>query len=143
MIGFFDTSVHVALLRGHVSLDDVLGRAPVGPVRLSPVVASELQRGSRGRTRRAVERLVARMVPIEPPSWRTDFLEAGRLLAGIFADHEAIGLARLQNDVLIALTARHTGAMLVALDGHFAALRRHVPFHLVVIPQGAEAGFPD
>jgi len=138
MIGFFDTSVHVALLRAHLSLDEVLGRAPVGPVRLSPVVASELLRGSRGRTRRAVERLIARMAPIELPSWRAGFLEAGRLLPGIFADHEEIGLARLQNDVLIALTARHTGAMLVALDGHFAALRRHVPFHVVVIPPAAE-----
>lgn len=134
MIGFFDTSVHVALLRGQATLDDVLERAAVGPVRLSPVVASELLRGTRQRARRAVERLVAGMVPIEPPSWRAGFLEAGRLLPRLFPDHEEIGLAGLQNDVLIALTARHTGALLVALDAHFAALRRLVPFHLVLLP---------
>jgi predicted nucleic acid-binding protein len=55
-------------------------------------------------------------------------------LPRVFADHEEIGLARLQNDLLIALTARHTGALLVALDPHFAALRRLVPFHLVLLP---------
>lgn len=134
MIAFFDTSVHVALLRGQCTLDDVRAHAAVGPVRLSPVVASELLRGTQKRARRAVERLVTRMVPIEPPSWRTGFLEAGRLLPRAFADHEQIGLARLQNDVLIALTARHTGALLVALDPHFAALRRLVSFHLVLLP---------
>ncbi len=133
MIGFFDTSVHVALLRGSMTLDHVLQRAPVAPVRLSPVVASELLRGSRGRARRAVERLVARLVPIEPPSWRARWFEAGRLLQRVFADHEAIGLARLQNDVLIALTARHTGSVLVTLDEHFRQLRGHVPFRLVVL----------
>jgi predicted nucleic acid-binding protein len=133
MIGFFDTCVHVALLRGLVSLDDVLVRAPVGPVRLSPVVASELLRGTRGRARRSVERIIDRLVPIEPPPWGARFLEAGRLLPAIFADHEDIGLGRLQNDLLIALTARHTGAVLVTFDKHFRAVRGHVPFKLVVI----------
>src|SRR5207249_8754848 len=126
-------SVHVSLLRGRLLVDDVLGRAPVGPVRLSPIVASELLRGSRGRARRAVDRLVARMVPIEPPSWGARFLEAGRLLPRVFADHEDIGLARLQNDVLIALTARHTGSLLVTLDAHFATFRRYFPFALVIL----------
>ena len=133
MIAFFDTSVHVVLLRGTLSLDDVFAAAPVGPVRLSPVVASELLRGTRARARRAVEHLVGRMVPIEPPSWRACFLEAGRLLATVFPNHEEVGLARLQNDVLIALTARHTGALLVTLDAHFVALRQHVPFRLSVL----------
>lgn len=133
MIGFFDTSVHVALLRGALTLDHVYGRAALGPVRLSPVVASELLRGTRGRARRAVEKLVARMVPIEPPSWRARFLEAGRLLPRVFRDHEQVGLARLQNDLLIALTARHTGALLVARDAHFGALGQHVPFKLLLL----------
>jgi predicted nucleic acid-binding protein len=52
----------------------------------------------------------------------------------VFPDHEAIGLARLQNDLLIALTARHTGTLLVTSDPHFTALRRHVPFAVTVLP---------
>jgi len=54
------------------------------------------------------------------------------LLPRVFRDHEAIGLARLQNDLLIALTARHTGTLLVTSDRHFTALRRHVPFTVKV-----------
>jgi predicted nucleic acid-binding protein len=133
MIGFFDTSVHVALLRGTITMDGVLARVAVGPVRLSPVVAGELLRGSRGRARRMVERLVAGMVTIEPPSWRMSFLEAGRLLPRIFEHHDQRGLARLQNDLLIALTARHTGMLLVTLDAHFEAIRRHMPFRVVLL----------
>lgn len=134
MIAFFDTSVHVALLRGQLSAEAVLGAVQGGPVRLSPVVASELLRGTRGRAARAVEKLVDQLLPIEPPSWRRCWLDAGRVLPEVFADHEEIGLARLQNDVLLALTARSTGAMLVTMDAHFATLRRHVPFAVVLLP---------
>ncbi|MBI4702182.1 MAG: PIN domain-containing protein [Deltaproteobacteria bacterium] len=133
MIAFFDTSVHVALLRGSLATDVVLDRVSGGPVRLSPVVASELLRGAVGPAARAVERLVATLVPIEPPSWRRCWLEAGRLLPVVFPDHEPVGLARLQNDMLLALTARHTGAVLVAHDDHFATLGRHVPFRLLAL----------
>src|SRR5439155_26772409 len=107
------------------------------PVRLSPVVASELLRGVSGPGRRRVETLVSQLVPLEPPSWRRCWYETGRLLPKIFPDHEAVGLARLQNDCLIALTTRYTGTLLLAADGHFATLRRHVPFPLRVIERPA------
>jgi predicted nucleic acid-binding protein len=54
-------------------------------------------------------------------------------LPKIFPDHETVGLARLQNDCLIALTARHTGTLLLAADGHFATIRRYVPFPLRIL----------
>ncbi|MGH7671767.1 MAG: type II toxin-antitoxin system VapC family toxin, partial [Gemmatimonadales bacterium] len=104
------------------------------PVRLSPVVTSELLRGVSGRGARSVMRLVRGLVTLEPPSWRACWLETGRLLPRIFSDHEALGLARLQNDLLLALTARHTGTLFVTGDAHFTALRRHVPFELKVLP---------
>jgi predicted nucleic acid-binding protein len=133
MIVFFDTSVHVALLRGHLGLDALRVQVPAGPIRLSPVVASELLRGARGAAGRAVERLVRALVPIEPPSWRSAFIEAGRLLPRVFDEYETIGLARLQNDLLLALTSRHTAATLVTYDRHFARLRRHLAFPCVVV----------
>lgn len=136
MIVFFDTSVHVALLGGALSADAALAPVGGGPVRLPPVVASELLRGARGRAAaRAVTKLVDRLVPLEPPSWRRCWLDAGRLLPRVFADHEAVGLARLQNDVLLALTARATGTTFVTLDAHFSSIRRHVPFGLVTLPE--------
>jgi predicted nucleic acid-binding protein len=132
MIVFFDTNVHVALLRGSLSLADILELADRSSIRLSPVVASELLRGARSATR-TVARLVDRLLPLEPPSWRRCWLETGRLLPRIFPHHEARGLASLQNDALIALTARYTGATLVTADDHFGALREHVAFSLRLV----------
>ena len=65
--------------------------------------------------------------------WRRCWIEAGRLLPKIFPDHEEIGPARLQNDALLALTARYTGALLATRDPHFTAVRRHVTFALKAI----------
>ena len=132
-IAFFDTNVHIDLLRGERSLGRILADIGNPGVRLSPVVASELLRGVSGRGARSVERLVRGLVSLEPPSWRSCWLETGRLLPRLFPDHEAIGLARLQNDLLLALTARHTGTIFVTSDTHFTALRRQVPFALKVL----------
>jgi predicted nucleic acid-binding protein len=133
MIAFFDTSVHIDILRGSLDAGLVLQAVEAGPIRLSPVVASELLRGASGNAARAVERLVARLRSIEPPSWKAAWLDAGRLLPAIFPHHETIGLARLQNDLLLALTALRTGATLVTRDRHFSDLRRRVGFRTVRI----------
>ena len=133
MLTFFDTSIHIDLLAGQLTLDAVLRRASAGPIRLSPIVASELLRGARRRALPQVETLIAGLQPIEPPSWRAAFLEVGRRLPTIFRDHEDIGLARLQNDMLLALTARHTGALLVTRDAHFSAMRRALQFPMVLL----------
>ena len=103
------------------------------PVRLSPVVTNELLRGVAGRGRRQVEKLLNQLVPLDPPSWRRCWVETGRLLPTIFPDHEEVGLARLQNDCLLAFTARYTGALFFTADGHFETIRRHVPFHLMTL----------
>lgn len=133
MIAFFDTSVHINILRGDLPVADVLEHVQGGPIRLSPVVASELLRGASGKAARAVEQLASSLVVIEPPSWRNAWLEAGRILPKAFVSHEHVGLARLQNDVLLALTARHTGAVLVSKDRHFRAIQRHLRFSAVLI----------
>ena len=82
-----------------------------------------------------VEDVVQRLLPVEPPSWRRCWIEAGRLLPKVLGRHETIGLARLQNDVLLALTARQTGTLFLTRDGHFATLRRHLPFALKLLPR--------
>jgi len=132
MIAFCDTSIHVDLLRGSLTIEDIVPHA-VGPFRLSPIVASELLRSSRPEARTAVEQVISRLRSIEPPSWRAAVLDAGRVLPEIFPDHEQVGLANLQNDVLLALTARSTGARLVTRDRHFLALGRRLRFDCVVV----------
>ncbi|HXQ23094.1 MAG TPA: hypothetical protein VN812_15560, partial [Candidatus Acidoferrales bacterium] len=101
MIAFFDTNVHIDVLRGTRSLAEILVAIGNPAVRLSPVVASELLRGVSGRSARSVMRLLRGLVTLEPPSWRSCWLETGRLLPRVFSDHEALGLARLQNDLLL------------------------------------------
>ena len=135
MIAFFDTSIHIPLLSGVLLLDTALQEVGLCPVRLSPVVASELLRGVSGQGRRRVEKLLSRLLPLDPPSWRRCWYETGRLLPNIFPDHEEVGLARLQNDCLLALTARYTGALFLTADGHFETIRRCVPFHLRTLRQ--------
>ena len=133
MIAFFDSSIHIDLHLGDLSLETLIEEIGGMPVRLSPIVASELLRGVSGQARRSVEKLINQLLPVEPPSWRRCWHEAGRLLPRIFRHHEDVGLARLQNDVLLALTARHTGTLFVAGDAHFEAIRGHVPFRLKVL----------
>jgi predicted nucleic acid-binding protein len=133
MIAFFDTSVHIPLLSGSMAWDTALQIVGRCPVRLSPVVASELLRGVTGSDRSHVETLIAQLLPLDPPSWRRCWYDTGRLLPKIFPDYEGVGLARLQNDCLIALTARYTGSLLLTADGHFAAIRRHVRFSLRIV----------
>lgn len=134
MIAFFDTSIHIDLLTGKFSLDTVLREIGSLPVRLSPVVAGELLRAVSLQGRSAIDKLIGQLVPIEPPSWRQSWYDAGRLLPRIFPDHEDVGLSRLQNDLLLALTARHTGALFVTADGHFDSIRRHMAFQLRKLP---------
>jgi predicted nucleic acid-binding protein len=131
MIAFFDTNVYVRLMRGDVA-HERLARDSV--IRLSPIVASELLRGARRGAIRLVEDVVSGLLPVEPPSWRRCWLEAGRLLPRIFPAHEDIGLSRLQNDCMLALTARHTGADFFTYDSHFETIRRHLPFRLATLP---------
>jgi predicted nucleic acid-binding protein len=134
MIAFCDTNVHIDVLAGRVAFETVVTAVGGGPVRLSPVVASELLRGASRVALPRIEQLVRRLVSVEPPSWRRCWIEAGLLLPKVFLHHESVGLARLQNDALLALTARHTGTLLVTRDAHFETFREHVPFALRVLP---------
>ena len=65
MIVFFDSNVHISLLLGSVRLTSILEQVGSAPIRLSPIVASELLQGSSGRSRGEVEKLIAQLLPIE------------------------------------------------------------------------------
>jgi len=132
MIAFFDTNIHIRLFFGSLSLDTVIQDIGSISVRISPIVASELLRSASGKAQHSIEKLIAQLLPLDPPSWRQCWYEAGRLLPRIFPNHEEVGLARLQNDLLLALTSRHTGALFLTSDAHFDTIRHYVPFHIRV-----------
>ncbi len=96
-------------------------------VRHSAVVLSELRRGARTRkSQRLVEALYQRAAtPWEPSA--EDWWHAGRLIR-IIGDGEGWDTSKrrdFQNDVLIALTARHHGATVVTANSRdFGLLAR-------------------
>src|SRR5262245_10745206 len=113
-----DTSIYVghweAGLYGDV-LDDVR-KAFV--VRQSSVVLSELRRGARTREARRLVDALHRLARIQWAPTAADWWEAGRLIRDIGNDQDWDRSKRrdFQNDVLIALTARHHGATVVTAN---------------------------
>lgn len=134
MIVFFDTCIYVDLFSRAMSATSLQESFGHYIIRVSPIVLHELYRGARSkRDRRVIDRLATQLLRIEPPSWERAWLTSGRLLTELFPDHEAIGLARLQNDLLLALTARGQGALLVSRDQHLADMQKLFPFRLALI----------
>lgn len=134
MIALFDTSIYIDLFAGTLSaphLESLFGHYII---RVSPIVLHELYRGVRTKKdQRPIDRLAGHLLRIEPPSWARTWILAGHLLPRLFPDYESVGLARLQNDVLLALTARGQGALLVTRDPHFRHIRGLISFQLSII----------
>lgn len=109
-----------------------------GRVRLlSAVVVMELRAGAlTPGANRAVDRLAKafgaaqRLIAPSPTSWD----RAGELVRKLKRSGREVRRASLVNDVLIALTAREVGAVLVTADGSdFEAIRRHCDFELEIV----------
>jgi predicted nucleic acid-binding protein len=108
----FDTSIFIDHLRSGRHQHRI--EAVTGLVRTSAVVLAELWRGVTKPAEREFLRALARSHPMLTPTERI-WLESGQLLAKILAD-KGLGPEKLRDlhfDVLIALTARSSGARLV------------------------------
>lgn len=102
------------------------------PVRNSSVVLAELWRGVTVGAERAVLREIAENYPILTPT-TNNWLESGRILAKMRTDQgfEPAKLRDLHFDVLIALTARSHGALLITSNrGDFELIRSYRDFKL-------------
>jgi predicted nucleic acid-binding protein len=128
----FDTSVLVDHLRtnrhAHRMADLHM------PVRNSSVVLAELWRGVTLGAERVVLREIAGNYPILTPT-ANNWLESGRILAKMRTDQgfEPAKLRDLHFDVLIALTARAHGALLITSNrGDFELIRSYRDFKLEV-----------
>lgn len=109
----FDSSIYIAALRKGNESVVTLRRAAAAPLWLSAVVLEELYAGARERERKVVERLerdFERIRRILVPNL-SDWAQTGRVLARLADkyDYEQIGLGRLTNDALIAMSAGRMG----------------------------------
>jgi predicted nucleic acid-binding protein len=103
-------------------------------VRTSAVVLAELLRGATTRTEQAVLKTLERRYPLLTPS-ENNWLESGEILIRIQRDHgfEGRKLRDLHFDVLIALTARTSGARLIASNrADFELIRAYRDFKLEI-----------
>jgi predicted nucleic acid-binding protein len=128
-----DTNVYVDLWERRLHVDTLANIHAAFIVRHAAVVLSELRRGARSQqARRTVEALFRHAPEIWEPS-ATDWWEAGRLVRDV-GDQETWDTNKrreFQNDVLLALTARAKGALLVTSNrADFQLLERHVGFRV-------------
>ena len=126
-----DTSVYIENFRTARFASQIL-RSPF-VVRCSAVVVHELLRGARpGLERRFVTDLMNRCRIITPTE--THWIHAGELLNVMRSrqHYEGNKLRELAFDVLIALTARSIGAIVITCnETDFQAIRRHLSFNLL------------
>lgn len=138
----YDTSVYIELLRSRPFAEAILPRYEAGiPVTFfSSVVVQELLAGATDRLKRAavegLYRPFARSRRIVTPTHAV-WEEAGRLL-GIMRGQRRDQIGRLAgsfvNDLLIATSARATGAKVVTLNSDdFSLIRRYVTFSLQIL----------
>jgi predicted nucleic acid-binding protein len=133
----FDTSVLVDDFRTtfHEERMASLG----GVIRNSSVVLAELWRGVSSRREREALLEIEEGHPILTPTAK-NWLESGRILGRIHKDRgfSSAKLRDLHFDLLIALTARSSGARLITSNrADFELIRRYRSFHLEIWPSPA------
>ncbi len=117
----FDTSMYIsALRRGNGAALALRRVASDAPLWVSSVVLEELYAGAGDRERRVVERLERdfdRAKRILVPNL-SDWTQTGKVLARLAAkyDYEQIGLGRLTNDALIAMSAGRLGTCVITAN---------------------------
>lgn len=138
MLALFDTNIYIGELTGKIPLADTQLWRSHYLIRLSPVVHHELLRGSRNTA--LIEEIGRKTVPTPPPS--SKMWEKGARVLKKFVHEFGFGeeIFRLQNDILIALTAREIGALVITGDRHFVEIQKMVPFYLCHyrVPEGRD-----
>lgn len=126
----FDTSVLVDEIRTNRHIDRIL--RVDGLVRNSSVVLAELLRGAATPVDSAIIEFLRRNYPILTPTEK-HWIESGQILAQMSKDKgfEPRKLRDLHFDVLIALTARAHGALLITSNrADFEVIREYQEFKL-------------
>lgn len=131
-IVIFDTSVFIDQLRTNKFKEHILGLH--GLIRNSSVVLSELLRGATLKEERDFIDTLIKNHPILTPTEK-NWIESGAILSRIYKDkgYPPSKLRDLHLDVLIALSARAVGALLITSNrADFELIRRYRHFEMEV-----------
>lgn len=132
MIAFFDTNIYVDYLKGIFPKDLYRQYFERFIIRLSPVVYEELIRCIRSvELKKRVEEMVEKVIFLAPPTTKM-WIRAGELAGKVVGSYDEPSLTRIQNDLLIALTAHQNGATLITQDRHFQQIQKHLSFQLIL-----------
>ena len=127
MLALFDTNIYIEELSGLIPEAQSLAWRSQYLIRLSPVVYHELLRGTKKRD--LVLEIGKRTVKAAVPTFK--MWEKSALVLREFVDrfgyHEEV--FKLENDILIALTAKSYGALLISKDRHFLEIGKLISFH--------------
>jgi predicted nucleic acid-binding protein len=126
-----DSSVYIDNLRERRFEKELLDLRWV--VRLSAVVLAELRRGARSREMIKFVDAIAKNFHVIAPNER-EWDESGKIVARLVKaqDYDIHKTREIHFDVLIALTARKIGAVLITRDAaDFTAIRQFVEFKLL------------
>lgn len=126
-----DTSVYIDNLRSGRFKQEILDLKLV--VRCSAVVLAELSRGARSREMKRFVDDLAKNLRVIAPNER-EWVESGRIVSRIVTakGYDVHKTREIHFDVLIALTARRIGALLITCNAaDFAAIREFLSFNFV------------
>lgn len=130
-LAILDTSIYIDNLRSRCFEQELLELKHI--IRCSAVVMAELSRGARSREMKRFVGELERSLLVIAPSER-DWAESGRIVSQLAAAHgyDVHKTREIHFDVLIALTARRIGAVLITCNASdFSAIREHLNFKLV------------
>ena len=130
-VAILDTSVYIDNLRFGRFKQEILDLKFV--IRCSAVVLAELSRGARSwEMRRFVDGLSKNLRIITPTE--KEWIESGKIVSHLVAErgYDVNKTREIHFDVLIALTARRTGAYLVTCNSkNFIAIQSYVGCELI------------
>ena len=137
MIAFFDTNIYIDFLKG--TFPETLYQQYFHKfiIRLCPVVYQELLRGIRSESVRKKVVAATKNIRFLAPPTNKMWTKAGELTGKIVRSFEEKTLEKIQNDLLIALTARENGATLITQDKDFSVIQKHLKFKLILLSQQA------
>ena len=132
MKAFFDTNIYIDVLKGSLPLSFYEQFLDKYIIRLCPVVYQELIRCVTSPSfKKKIDQITHRVLFFPSPTIKM-WVNAGNLAGKIMGNTDKLSLEKIQNDLLIALTARENGAVLITQDKHFRLIQKHVRFSLIL-----------